>query len=68
MRLTKEGALRPCFHPNVEVDLNEILRGSGDNRELAEAFRRAASLKWSGHQMNTFVPIYSRKEMLRIGV
>jgi cyclic pyranopterin phosphate synthase len=68
MRLTAEGTLRPCLYQNIEVNLKEILRGGGgDDRELAEAFSRAAGLKWSGHQMNAFVPIYSRKEMLRIG-
>lgn len=68
VRLTAEGALRPCLHQNVEVHLKEILRaGGGDDRKLGGAFHRAAGLKRSGHQMNSFVPIYSRKEMLRIG-
>lgn len=67
MRLTAEGGLRPCLHQDAEVDLKNILRGGGDDSEIADAFRRAAALKWSGHQMNAFVPIYSRREMVRIG-
>ncbi len=67
MRLTAEGGLRPCLHQDAEVDLKTILRGGGDDAELEDAFRRAANLKWSGHQMNAFVPIYSRREMVRIG-
>lgn len=67
MRLTAEGGLRPCLHQNAEVNVKNILRSGGDDKDVAEAFRRAAALKWAGHQMNAFVPIYSRKEMLRIG-
>ncbi len=67
MRLTAEGGLRPCLHQDAEVDLRAVLRGGGDDREVAEAFQRAANLKWAGHQMNAFVPIYSRREMVRIG-
>lgn len=67
MRLTAEGGLRPCLHQDAEVDLKTVLRNGGDDSEVADAFRRAANLKWSGHQMNAFVPIYSRREMVRIG-
>jgi cyclic pyranopterin phosphate synthase len=67
MRLTAEGGLRPCLHQDAEVDLKTVLRSGADDTEIKAAFCRAADLKWAGHQMNAFVPIYSRKEMLRIG-
>jgi cyclic pyranopterin phosphate synthase len=67
MRLTVEGGLRPCLHQDAEVDLKSVLRGGGNDAEVEDAFRRAANLKWAGHQMNAFVPIYSRREMVRIG-
>lgn len=67
MRLTAEGGLRPCLHQDAEVDLKTVLRSGKDDAEVADAFRRAADLKWSGHQMNAFVPIFSRREMVRIG-
>lgn len=67
MRLTAEGGLRPCLHQDAEVDVKAVLRGGGDDSEIEDAFRQAAGLKWAGHQMNAFVPIYSSKEMLRIG-
>lgn len=67
MRLTAEGGLRPCLHQDAEVDLKTVLRDGGGDSQVADAFRRAADLKWSGHQMNAFVPIYSRREMVRIG-
>ncbi len=61
MRLTAEGGLRPCLHQDAEVDLKTVLRSGGDDNEVEDAFRRAADLKWAGHQMNAFVPIYSSK-------
>ena len=67
MRLTAEGALRPCLHQNAEVDVRGILRSNGSDEMLADAFRRAAALKWAGHEMSSFVPLYSRKEMVAIG-
>lgn len=67
MRLTAEGGLRPCLHQDAEVDLKTILRGGGDDAEVEDGFRRAAGMKWAGHRMNAFVPIYSRREMVRVG-
>jgi cyclic pyranopterin phosphate synthase len=67
MRLTAEGGLRPCLHQDAEVDVREVLRGGGDDEAVADAYRRAAILKWAGHRMTAFVPLYSRKEMVAIG-
>lgn len=67
MRLTAEGGLRPCLHQDAEVDVKAVLRSGGDDADLEEAFHRAAGLKWAGHQMNAFVPLYSRKNMQQIG-
>jgi cyclic pyranopterin phosphate synthase len=67
MRLTAEGGLRPCLHQDAEVDVREVLRGGGDDAAIADAYRRAAAMKWAGHRMTAFVPLYSRKEMVAIG-
>lgn len=67
MRLTAEGGLRPCLHQDAEVDVREVLRGGGDDAAIADCFRRAAAMKWAGHRMTAFVPLYSRKEMVAIG-
>ena len=67
MRLTAHGSLRPCLHQDAEVDVKRVLRNGGDDAAIREAFLNAANLKWAGHQMNAFVPIYSSKEMLTIG-
>jgi cyclic pyranopterin phosphate synthase len=67
MRLTAEGALRPCLHQDAEVDVRSILRSGGTNDQLADAFRQAATLKWEGHRMTQLVPLFSRREMVAIG-
>jgi cyclic pyranopterin phosphate synthase len=67
MRLTAEGGLRPCLHQNVEVGVKEILRSGGSDEQIVQAFRDAANLKWAGHHMNDFVPVFSDKEMISIG-
>ena len=67
MRLTAEGGLRPCLHQDVEVGVRGLLRDGGTDEQVAGAFRQAAGLKWAGHRMTQFVPLFSRKEMVAIG-
>lgn len=67
MRLTSDGGLRPCLHQDAEVPLREMLRADAEDAEIASAFQRAAAMKWAGHQMNGFVPLYSLKNMVAIG-
>ena len=57
----------PCLHQNAEVNVRPILRANGSDEMLVNAFKQAAALKWAGHEMNGFVPLYSRKEMVTIG-
>jgi cyclic pyranopterin phosphate synthase len=67
MRLTAEGGLRPCLHQNAEVNVRELLRTGGSDAEIAAAYQQAADLKWAGHHMTDFIPLYSAKEMVSIG-
>lgn len=67
VRLTAEGGLRPCLHQDAEVDVKRVLRASCDDAQIAQAFRDAANLKWAGHHINDFIPLYSAKEMVAIG-
>ena len=67
MRLTAEGGLRPCLHQDAEVPLRDLLRGSASDADLAAAFQRAATLKWAGHHMTQFIPLYSSKNMVALG-
>lgn len=67
MRLTAQGGLRPCLHQDAEVDVRKVLRTSASDDAIAQAFRDAANLKWAGHHMSDFIPLYSLKEMVSIG-
>jgi cyclic pyranopterin phosphate synthase len=67
MRLTAEGGLRPCLHQDAEIDVRGVLRGEGNDIEIADAFRAAANLKWAGHHINDVIPLFSAKEMVAIG-
>ena len=67
MRLTADGGLRPCLHQDAEVNLKAILRNNGSDEEIAQAFQDAANLKWAGHHMTDFIPLYSSKDMIAIG-
>jgi cyclic pyranopterin phosphate synthase len=67
MRLTAEGGLRPCLHQDAEVDVRHVLRNGGSDDDVAAAFHSAANLKWAGHRMNDFIPLFSGKEMVAIG-
>ncbi len=67
MRLTAEGGLRPCLHQDAEVDVRQLLRGRATDSDLESAFRAAANLKWSGHQMTNAIPLFSGKDMVLIG-
>ena len=67
MRLTAEGSLRPCLHQDAELDLKAALRSGATDDRLAELYAQAADVKWRGHQMTQFVPLFSRREMVGIG-
>jgi cyclic pyranopterin phosphate synthase len=51
----------------TDVDVRQVLRGGGTDKQVAEAFRQAAELKWAGHRMTELVPLFSRREMVAIG-
>ncbi|MET0589725.1 MAG: GTP 3',8-cyclase MoaA [Naasia sp.] len=57
-RLTAEGTVRSCLFGDDEVDLRRILRGGGDDTQLADAWRAAMWNKQAGHGISAdgFVP------------
>ena len=48
-RITAEGRVRPCLFSDDEIDLRAILRGGGDDAELAAAWREVTWRKSPGH-------------------
>jgi cyclic pyranopterin phosphate synthase len=49
IRLTADGQLRPCLFDQRELDLRHPLRAGASDRELAEIFEEAISLKPSSY-------------------
>ena len=52
MRLTTDGRIRPCLFSNYEYAVAELLRGGGDDSELAEAIRCSVWNKPWGNEFN----------------
>lgn len=51
LRLTSNGALRPCLYDSREIDLKTPLRAGAGLKELADLFMDAAALKPDRHHM-----------------
>lgn len=49
LRLTPDGRLRNCLFSRDEIDVRDLLRAGGDDRELREAFERAVRTKPKCH-------------------
>jgi cyclic pyranopterin phosphate synthase len=51
-RLTADGQLRNCLFSQTETDLRALLRGGGDDAELADLWRAGMWTKLAGHRIN----------------
>lgn len=67
IRLTSEGQLRNCLFSVRETDLRAILRGGGDDDELAAAMEAEVARKWAGHQIGKVNFIRPARSMSQIG-
>src|SRR5205814_1900192 len=63
----ERGAERRCIEYMPMGPARRVGGGGGTDAGVAGAGREAAGLKWAGHDMTAFVPLYSRKEMVAIG-
>lgn len=52
LRLTADGAIRNCLFANEEFSARDLLRGGGDDDQLALLLRRAVWAKRPGHGIN----------------
>ncbi|BCR06683.1 GTP 3',8-cyclase [Desulfuromonas versatilis] len=52
LRVTADGKIRPCLFCSDEIDLRQVLRGSGADAELEELLRFAAGVKPERHHMD----------------
>jgi len=67
VRLTAEGALRSCLFAVRERDLRAVLRGGGDDGQLAAAIEAEVATKWAGHQIGKVNFIRPARSMSQIG-
>jgi len=67
VRLTAEGALRSCLFSVRERDLRAVLRGGGDDEQLAAAIEAEVATKWAGHQIGKVNFIRPARSMSQIG-
>ncbi|WP_372493215.1 GTP 3',8-cyclase MoaA [Gordonia alkaliphila] len=65
-RITAEGRVRPCLFSDDEIDLRAILRGGGDDADLAAAWREVTWRKSPGH-LPADVLTHPRRPMGAIG-
>jgi cyclic pyranopterin phosphate synthase len=67
IRLTAEGRLRACLFATEEVDLRPVLRGGGDDADLARLVQETVAAKGPGHQIGQVAFVRPRRSMSQIG-
>ncbi len=67
LRLTAEGKIRNCLFSLEETDLRGMLRGGGQDDEIAVAIRNSVLSKKEGHEINTARFIQPLRPMYSIG-
>ena len=67
LRLTADGKIRTCLFSDEEIDVKEILRGGGSDRELKERLLLALGAKPEKHQINTHQFKKCQRNMSAIG-
>ncbi len=66
-RLTADGQVRNCLFSEEETDLRGLVRGSGDDEEIAEAWRAAMWGKRAGHGIDDPTFLQPTRPMSAIG-
>jgi GTP 3',8-cyclase len=67
LRLTAEGQVRNCLFSTVEWDARAVLRGGGDDTQLAELIRACVAAKKAGHGINSDEFVKPERAMFQIG-
>ena len=67
VRLTAEGRLRNCLFSLHETDLRSLLRGDGDDDDLAAAISGCVAAKGAGHQIGSVSFVQPPRTMSQIG-
>jgi cyclic pyranopterin phosphate synthase len=67
IRLTADGRLRACLFATDEVDLRPVLRGGGDDADLARLVQGTVAAKGPGHQIGQVAFVRPHRSMSQIG-
>jgi cyclic pyranopterin phosphate synthase len=67
VRLTAEGRLRACLFSLEETDLRSLLRGNGNDDDLAAAIAACVAGKWAGHAIGSVTFVQPPRSMSQIG-
>jgi len=67
LRLTASGQIRPCLLTDIQIDIRDVLRGSGDDTQIEKTLLKAVSAKPDGHHLNDENPGTVRDQMTAIG-
>lgn len=67
VRLTAEGAFKPCLFAGSEVSLRDPMRTGATDEELATIVRSGLEKKWKAHPPMTLLPQISNRSMVAIG-
>jgi cyclic pyranopterin phosphate synthase len=67
LRLTPDGKIRTCLFSDEEIDVKEILRGGGSDRDLKERLLLALKAKPERHHINTHQFKKCQRNMSAIG-
>lgn len=67
LRLTSEGALKPCLFAPLEVSLRDPMRAGASDAELTEIILRTVLRKPKGHASLDVLPLIGNKPMVSIG-
>jgi cyclic pyranopterin phosphate synthase len=67
VRITAEGKFRSCLFALDEHDLRPVLRGGGNDDEVASVIERAVGKKWAGHRIGQVDFIQPKRSMSQIG-
>jgi cyclic pyranopterin phosphate synthase len=67
LRITAEGQVRNCLFSTAEWDAREIMRGGGDDRQLAQLVRDCVTAKKPGHGIDSPEFVKPERAMYQIG-
>lgn len=67
LRLTSEGALKPCLFSPIEVSLRDPMRAGASDDQLADVILSTVLRKPKGHASLDVLPLIENKPMVSIG-